>query len=104
MQEETVAAVDTENEDDAPTGPETDYDYLLGMTLWTLTTEKKNQLLKKRDEKYAELEVLRKRAPSDLWIEDLNALLEKVRTRLNIGSNLQTRKCRAVRIRLAGLS
>lgn len=48
------------------------------MTLWSLTLEKKNELLKKRDEKQAELMVLKKKLPSDLWIENLDALVAKV--------------------------
>lgn len=87
MQEEAAAAaaVDTEDEEaeGAPGNEQRNYDYLLGMTMWSLTMEKKNQLLKNRDEKCAELEVLRKKTPSDLWIEDLNALLEKVSNSYN---------------------
>lgn len=57
-----------------------DYDYLLGMSFWHLTLEKKNELLRKKEEKCTELDILQKKTPSDLWLEDLNALLEKVIT------------------------
>lgn len=50
------------------------------MKLWSLTLEKKNDLLKKRDEKQAELDILKKKTPSDLWQIDLDALLAKVIT------------------------
>ncbi|KAK7605404.1 hypothetical protein V9T40_007262 [Parthenolecanium corni] len=87
--EETVAAAHTEDKDATATnGPETDYDYLLDMALWSLTREKQNQLLKKRNEKKAELEVLKKRVPSDLWIVDLNALSEKVLESFQVGAGV----------------
>lgn len=54
------------------------YDYLLGMTMWTLTKERKDELLKKRDEKLQEYKVLQGKSPSDLWTEDLKDLLEEV--------------------------
>lgn len=55
-----------------------DYDYLLGMSFWHLTLEKKNELLRKKDEKCTELDILKKKTPADLWKEDLAILLEKV--------------------------
>lgn len=83
MQEEQTTAVDTEDESQPQEDKQTedsseDYEYLLGMKLWSLTLEKKNELLKKRDEKVIELQTLQKKSPSDLWIEDLDALLAKV--------------------------
>ncbi|XP_023226762.1 DNA topoisomerase 2-alpha-like isoform X2 [Centruroides sculpturatus] len=64
------------NEDDEErdsSGP--DYDYLLGMNLWSLTRERKDELLKKRDDKRAELEALREKTPADLWEDDLTNLM-----------------------------
>lgn len=55
-----------------------DYDYLLGMSFWHLTLEKKNELLRKKEEKCTELDILKQKTPSDLWNEDLDAFLEKV--------------------------
>lgn len=60
------------------TGP--DFDYLLGMTMWSLTKEKKDDLLRKRDEKQTELKILQDKSPKDLWVEDLDKLLEEVCT------------------------
>ncbi|XP_064478636.1 DNA topoisomerase 2-alpha-like [Ornithodoros turicata] len=54
------------------------YNYLLGMPLWSLTRERKEDLLKKRDEKRAELEALRKKSPEHLWEEDLTAFEAKL--------------------------
>jgi DNA topoisomerase-2 len=55
-----------------------DYGYLLGMTLWALTKERKDELLKKRDDKLAELKILQGRSPSSLWKEDLDTFLKEV--------------------------
>ncbi|KAL3187616.1 hypothetical protein MRX96_025105 [Rhipicephalus microplus] len=54
------------------------YNYLLGMPLWHLTMERKDDLLKKRDETREELEVLRRKSPENLWEEDLDAFSAKL--------------------------
>jgi len=54
------------------------FDYLLGMTMWSLTKEKKDDLLRQRDEKIAELKRLQARTPVFLWEEDLDNLLAKL--------------------------
>jgi len=54
------------------------FDYLLGMTMWTLTKEKKDDLLRQRDEKMAELKRLQVRTPISLWKEDLDNLLTEL--------------------------
>lgn len=54
------------------------FDYLLGMSMWMLTDEKKNDLLKQRDQKLTELATLKKKTNADLWREDLDALMEKL--------------------------
>lgn len=54
------------------------YDYLLGMSMWMLTKEKKEQLLRQRDQKIHELNVLKKKTPADIWKEDLNELSVKL--------------------------
>ena len=63
---------DSDDEVDT-TGP--DYDYLLGMAMWSLTKERKDELLKKRDDKLDELNILRLKTPSDLWNEDLDEFI-----------------------------
>lgn len=54
------------------------YDYLLGMTMWNLTKEKKEELLRQRDDKIAELKRLQQRTPTSLWKEDLDNLLTEL--------------------------
>lgn len=85
MDEAQRVAEETEEDEAAPSTSTTskddenlDYDYLLGMSFWHLTLEKKNELLRKKEEKCTELDILKRKSPSDLWTEDLNALLEKV--------------------------
>lgn len=54
------------------------FDYLLGMSMWMLTEERKNELLKQRDAKMTELDNLMKKTPHHLWMDDLDALEEKL--------------------------
>lgn len=57
------------------------FDYLLGMSMWMLTEEKKNELLKQRDAKLEELKTLQAKTLNDLYIEDLDefdTLLDEV--------------------------
>lgn len=71
----------SQDEDEEPRegdGKGPDYDYLLGMTMWSLTKERKDELLRKRDEKQTELRILQSKSAKDIWMEDLNNLLEKV--------------------------
>ncbi|ODN02830.1 DNA topoisomerase 2-alpha, partial [Orchesella cincta] len=51
------------------------YNYLLGMNLWSLTLENKEALLKKRDEKIHELNLLKKKTPEDLYTDDLDKFI-----------------------------
>ncbi|XP_063685282.1 DNA topoisomerase 2-alpha-like isoform X2 [Bolinopsis microptera] len=52
------------------------YDYLIDMSIRTLTLERKNALEKKRDEKLAELEELKNTPVSKLWLNDIKELEE----------------------------
>lgn len=54
------------------------FDYLLGMSMWMLTEERKNELLNQKDNKITELNILKKKSPSDLWREDLDAFIENL--------------------------
>ncbi|XP_011135016.1 DNA topoisomerase 2 isoform X1 [Harpegnathos saltator] len=78
--QEEVAENDDENAAAATaiTMESENFDYLLGMTMWTLTKEKKDDLLRQRDEKVAELKRLQARTPISLWKEDLDNLLSEL--------------------------
>lgn len=54
------------------------FNYLLGMSMWMLTEERKNELLKQRDTKLAELKLLRLKSPQQLWLDDLDAFSKKL--------------------------
>ncbi|EGW35747.1 DNA topoisomerase 2 [Spathaspora passalidarum NRRL Y-27907] len=51
------------------------YEYLLGMTIWSLTYERYLKLLKQRDIKEAELNELLSKSAKDLWNEDLERFM-----------------------------
>ena len=61
---------------DSTGGP--DYNYILGMALWCLSREKKDDLLKQRDDKSEELYQLKKKSPTDLWTDDLDSFLAEL--------------------------
>ncbi|XP_046387221.1 DNA topoisomerase 2-alpha isoform X2 [Ischnura elegans] len=53
-----------------------DFDYLLGMTMWSLTKERKDELLKKQAEKQQEYRILQATTPAQIWRTDLDNLRE----------------------------
>ena len=58
-----------------------EFDYLLSMPMWSLTEEKVEQLIKLMNEKKMQYDILKKKAPTDLWTDDLDAFkveLDKV--------------------------
>ncbi|KOS14543.1 dna topoisomerase ii [Malassezia pachydermatis] len=68
---------DAEEQAEADVGGTTDFDYLLSMSIYSLTKERVDRLLKERDETEAQLKVLLGRSPQNLWDEDLTAFLEE---------------------------
>merc|ERR1712008_621554 len=70
-----------EEEDDEEAEKEQDtaaseFDYLMSMAMWNLTKEKKDALLKKRDEKLQEVDRLKAKSVTDLWEDDLVVFME----------------------------
>uniref|UniRef100_A0AC34QUD2 DNA topoisomerase 2 n=1 Tax=Panagrolaimus sp. JU765 TaxID=591449 RepID=A0AC34QUD2_9BILA len=53
-----------------------DYDYLVGMAMWKLSTEDKDKLLAESESKKSELKVLESKSWKDLWNEDLDKFME----------------------------
>ncbi|XP_053982250.1 DNA topoisomerase 2 isoform X2 [Hylaeus volcanicus] len=76
--EEVAETVEDEEAASTTAIAKENFDYLLGMTLWSLTKEKKDELLRQRDDKLAELKRLQARSPVSLWKEDLNNLLSEL--------------------------
>ena len=74
--EESPAEGEDQNVDESKNdtkGP--DFDYLLGMSMWNLTLEKKEEILKKRDEKQQELKKVEGTTKEDMWGKDLDDFL-----------------------------
>ncbi|CAA9993126.1 unnamed protein product, partial [Nesidiocoris tenuis] len=68
-----------DGDEPAPTSTnDLDYNYLLGMTMWTLTYEKKEELINKKLVKVQEYEDLKCKSPGDIWKEDIKALKAKL--------------------------
>ncbi|KAG2069851.1 type II DNA topoisomerase [Suillus decipiens] len=77
--EDVVQPEDEEDEaeDTVKDAGTTDYDYLLGMAIWSLTKEKIDKLMQQAADKDAELLALLERSPNDLWNEDLDIFLKE---------------------------
>ena len=72
--EQNEEATEESQEEETDKG-QPDFNYILGMALWCLTKEKKDELLKQRDNKADELYQLRKKSKEDLWLDDLSNFL-----------------------------
>ncbi|KAH9065029.1 DNA topoisomerase II [Lactarius vividus] len=64
-----------EEESEAASGASTDYDYLLGMAIWSLTREKIERLLQQAADKEKELLALLELTPIQIWNTDLDHFL-----------------------------
>ena len=71
--EEVVQAEDEE----AVTGASSDYDYLLGMAIWSLTRERIEKLLQQAEDKEQELMALLELTPISIWNTDLDEFLSR---------------------------
>ncbi|KAF2867001.1 DNA topoisomerase [Massariosphaeria phaeospora] len=72
---EDEKAMEDDEEDDVAVGSG-DYDYLLGMAIWSLTQERVEKLLKQIGDRELEIDALIKLTPKDLWNIDLEAFVE----------------------------
>jgi len=57
-------------------GVMSDFDYLLGMPIWSLTKEKIVRLTEQASDKEEELKILLEKSPKDMWNADLDLFLE----------------------------
>ena len=55
-----------------------DYEYLLSMSIGTLTLESVQKLLAEKDEKANEYEILKATPPKSMWMKDLDELEKKL--------------------------
>ncbi|XP_078475411.1 DNA topoisomerase 2-alpha-like isoform X1 [Lampetra planeri] len=63
---------------DAAGGTGPNFNYILNMPLWSLSRERKDELVKQRDIKAKELLELKRKSPSELWKEDLATFVEEL--------------------------
>lgn len=84
---EFEAVVEDDNADDADdvdtAAGASDYDYLLGMAIWSLTQERVEKLRMQIGDKEEEITVLSRKSPTDLWKTDLDELLEEWQIQLD---------------------
>ena len=59
------------------------YDYLLGMSLWSLTQERVERLRRQIGDKEMEIDALIKLSKEDIWKHDLDEFLEEWRVQIN---------------------
>ena len=76
--EEETAANDQEQVEEDEDNKGADYDYLLSMPMWNLTQEKKDNLIKNRDERKQELRKLQATTIQEFWTKDLDDFLAKL--------------------------
>lgn len=80
---EAVVEEEVDEADDVDTAAgANDYDYLLGMAIWSLTQERVEKLLRQIGDKEEEIDILTKKSPKELWTTDLDGLLEEWRLQL----------------------
>jgi DNA topoisomerase-2 len=67
--------VDNDESDDEAAAGASDYDYLLGMAIWSLTQERVEKLLRQIGDKEFEIDELIKISPKELWLRDLEEFI-----------------------------
>lgn len=77
-EEDDVLDQNDDNSSDSGSTSGPDFNYILNMSLWSLSKEKVDDLIKQRDMKGKELNDLKRNSPSDLWKEDLAAFVEEL--------------------------
>ncbi|KAL5387890.1 DNA topoisomerase 2 [Paraphaeosphaeria sporulosa] len=74
---EQEEAQEDDEESDRDAGGAGDYDYLLGMAIWSLTQERVEKLQRQIGDKELEIDALQKLTPRDLWTRDLDDFVEE---------------------------
>ncbi|XP_069814764.1 DNA topoisomerase 2-beta [Dendropsophus ebraccatus] len=77
-EEDELQDQNEDNSSDLGTTSGPDFNYILNMSLWSLSKEKVDELIKQRDMKGKELNDLKRKSPSDLWKEDLAAFIDEL--------------------------
>ncbi len=75
--------------------PTDSHDYLLGMTLWNMTTDKIASLKQEFEQTHGQFQLLEKTTPKQIWLYDLNAIESALNTKkrsLNVPHNTNKRR------------
>jgi len=83
------------------------WEYLLGMPLWSLTNERIADLKRQREQKREEMERLQNTAPEELWLVDLDAVLDELDAldmRAGMTAEEEKKLCRAQKRNAGSLS
>ncbi|KAF2204575.1 type II DNA topoisomerase [Delitschia confertaspora ATCC 74209] len=86
---ELEQVVENEEEEEVGAGAN-DYDYLLGMAIWSLTQERVEKLLQQIGDKEMEIDALIKLTPKDIWTQDLDDFIAEWHQQLD--EEAKTRK------------
>lgn len=70
-----------DKEEEEQDATDSNFQYLLGMPIYNLSREKKEEFLKKKADKEIELESLKRKTPKEIWREDLNDFIEELEVR-----------------------
>ncbi|KAG8139195.1 hypothetical protein E2320_001967, partial [Naja naja] len=77
-EEEEMQNLNDDNSSSSGSTSGPDFNYILNMSLWCLTKEKVEEIIKQRDTKGKDLGDLKRKSSSDLWKEDLTAFIEEL--------------------------
>merc|ERR1719335_898522 len=78
MTDEDAEAPAATAADDSDDVQKKDYDYLLSMSLWSLTTEDVEELKKQHEKKTEEVNELKKTTVEQMWERDLKAIADEL--------------------------
>jgi len=76
--DDDVTTSDEDNDDEVDDVTAVDFNYILGMPLWSLTQERMDHLIKEKEAKEKELDDLMKKTPRDIWNDDLDAFIKEL--------------------------
>ncbi|KAM4056784.1 DNA gyrase/topoisomerase IV, subunit A domain-containing protein [Hirsutella rhossiliensis] len=88
--EDDMDGSDNEDKDDVGEGGARDYDYLLGMPIWSLTAERLEKLKAAIANKKAENDELSAKSEKDLWCADLDGFSVEWDNQLALDAEIQT--------------
>ncbi|KAI9674189.1 MAG: DNA topoisomerase 2 [Caeruleum heppii] len=80
---EAEAVVENEEDEDDVMTSASDYDYLLGMAIWSLTKERIDKLLRQVGDTEAEIDRLIKLSVKDIWSQELEDFITEWRSELD---------------------